>query len=104
MRGRLMRSAIIRLTTLFIVCLLLASPVLVQAQAAPSNLVGWAVLPAGTLADGPQAGQKLGGRTLNGIKTPFGSQPVGNIVAIVPGDFANSWLVLSDSNFDKAQN
>lgn len=99
-----MRSAIIRLTTPFIVCVLLASTVLVQAQAAPSTLIGWAALPAGTLADGPQAGQKLKGPTTNGLKTPFGSQPVGNIVSIIPGDFANSWLVLSDSNFDNANN
>src|SRR5437868_15363521 len=104
MRGRLMRSAVIRLTTSLIVCLLLITPVFVQAQAAPSKLVGVAVLPASTLADGPQAGQKLGGRTVNGLKTPFASQPVGNIESIVPVVLANYRLALTDSLLGNSYN
>src|SRR5215813_13586325 len=101
MRGRLMRTALIRILATVVGCLLLVSPVF--AQAAQSKLVAVAALPASTLADGPQAGQKLGSKVINGLKVPFASQPVGNIVAIVPGDYANSWLVLSDSTFDNVQ-
>ncbi len=99
-----MRTVLIRLTIPIVVCLLLAMPMFAQAQAAQANLVAWAALPAQTLADGSSAGQKLGAKTTNGLKIPFASQPVGSITAILPGDYANSWLVLSNSSFGSPQN
>src|SRR5258708_2776481 len=76
------------------------SPALAQGQQA--TLVGRAVLPAGILADGPKAGLAWN-KPINGIKLPFDSQPVSNVSAILPGDYANAWLALSDSQFDNPQ-
>src|SRR5258708_34895529 len=104
MRGTLMRTVLIRLTIPIVVCLLLAMPMFAQAQAAQANLVAWAALPAQTLADGSSAGQKLGAKTTNGLKIPFASQPVGNVTAILPGDYANSCLLLSNSRFSRPRN
>jgi hypothetical protein len=98
-----MRTVLTRLSIIVTICLLLALPMFVQAQAGQAVLVGRAVLPAGTLADGPRSGQKLGTKVINGLKVPFASQPVGNITAILPGNYGGSWLVLSDSVFNNAQ-
>jgi hypothetical protein len=91
-----------------VLCLALSVPMFAPAampvsaaQAAPPTLVGRAVLPADTLADGPKAGSALASRkTINGIKVPFDSQPVSNISAILPGDYPNTWLALSNGTFD----
>jgi hypothetical protein len=87
--------------------LALALPALTSsAQGRPSTLVGRAVLPADTLADGPRAGQALapqGETTINGMKLPFDSQPVGSVSAILPGEYS-TWLLLSDGVFDTRQN
>src|SRR5258708_34090437 len=75
----------------------LTSPALGQGQQA--TVSGRGVLPAGILADGPKAGLAWN-KPINGIKLPFDSQPVSNVSAILPGDYANAWLALSDSQFD----
>lgn len=99
-----MRTVLSRLTTIVIVSLLLVLPTFVQAQAGQAVLVGRAILPAGTLADGPRSGQKLGSKTIGGIKVPFASQPVGSVTAILPGNYGGAWYVLSDGVFNSVQN
>src|SRR5438552_17700755 len=80
------RAARVSLCIFGLIAFMLTSPVRAQGQQA--TLVGRALLPADTLADADR---------------PFSSQPVGNISAILPGDYANAWLALTDSQFDKAQ-
>lgn len=76
-----------------------------RADGDQAQLVGRAVLPANTLTDGEPAGRALGsGATLNGIKIPFDSQPVGTISAILPGEYPGTWLVLFDGRFDTTAN
>ncbi len=84
--------------------LLLALPTVILAQAPQVTLVGRAVLPANTLADGPKSGLALGKKAINGIRVPFDSQPVGSISAIIPGDYSGTWLALSNGIYDKKQN
>ncbi|MCC7448807.1 MAG: esterase-like activity of phytase family protein [Anaerolineae bacterium] len=94
-----------RLIRLFILVIVLALPLPVVAQGAPAKLVGRAILPADTLATGPQAGQALAPRdTINGLKVPFDSQPVGSISAIAPSSYAGAWLALTNGVFDTRQN
>jgi hypothetical protein len=75
-----------------------------SAQGAQGSLAGRAILPAGTLADGPQAGRAFAGQTANALALPFGSQPVGSFTAVVPADYAGAWYALSESVFDSPQN
>jgi glycerophosphoryl diester phosphodiesterase len=83
---------------------LLAVPAHAQGRAA--TLVGRAILPAATLADGPKAGLKalVPSKVLNGVRVPFDSQPVGTVSGIIPGDYAGTWMFLSESTFDNKQN
>jgi len=77
----------------------------VDAQAARPALVARAVLPAETLADGPRAGQAFAQRkTVNSLKMPFDTQPVGSITGIVPGSYSGSWQALMDGVFDTPEN
>jgi hypothetical protein len=102
-----MRNArfLVRVALLLAVFSLLITPSLTHAQASPATLVGRAVLPADTLADGPAAAQALGGRkNVRGLKVPFDTQPVGNITAIAPADYAGAWLALTEGAFDSPQN
>jgi hypothetical protein len=89
-----------------IICLLavaLASPI--AAQSSPATLVGRALWPAGTLADGPKSGLALSSqKVINNIKVPFDSQPVGNINAILPTAYADIWLALTGGTYDSRQN
>jgi len=97
-----MRPRLIRLLML-VILLMLPMPVL--AQGTPAKLVGRAILPADTLATGPKAGQALASRgTINGLKVPFDSQPVGSISAIAPSSYAGAWLALTNGVFDTRQN
>jgi hypothetical protein len=94
-----------RLIRLLILAMLLALPMPVVAQGSPAKLVGRAILPADTLATGPKAGEALASRgTINGLKVPFDSQPVGNISAIAPSSYAGAWLALANGVFDTRQN
>ncbi len=88
-----------------IICVLsLALQGSVMAQAGQPTLVGRAVLPAETQADGPKAGVALAARkTINGIQVPFGNQPVGNISAVAPTGYPNIWLGLSGGAFDSRE-
>jgi hypothetical protein len=89
---------------LCLVCLALACPVVAGAQNKSATLVGRAILPAETLADGPKAGQSLPKKgTVNGILIPFDSQPVGSVTAMLPGDYENTWVLLTGGLFDTRQ-
>jgi len=78
-------------------------PRFANAQGA-ATLVGRAVLPADTLADGPASGQAFAGKNaIRGVKVPFDTQPVGSITAVVPGDYQGAWLALAEGIFDKPQ-
>jgi glycerophosphoryl diester phosphodiesterase len=93
---------------LFAVALLalLLPPFHTDAQANQATLVGRAVLPAAYLTDGPAAGFAIApnGAIVNGVKVPFDSQPVGAISAIVPGQYAGTWIAISSGQFDKPEN
>ncbi|MCS7071105.1 MAG: esterase-like activity of phytase family protein [Anaerolinea sp.] len=64
------------------------------------TLIGFAVLPADTFAEGPASGAALDpagnyfGRTV-----PFDSQPVQGFSAILPAATEGNWLVMSDNGF-----
>ncbi len=69
-----------------------------MAQDGTAQLVGRAVMPANTQVDGQPAGAALAaGALINGVKFPFDSQPVGTISAVLPGEYPNTWLLLSDA-------
>jgi hypothetical protein len=88
-----------------LLCLVLAAPAAAGAQGSAAALVGRAVLPAETLADGPKAGQSLPKTgSVNGIHVPFDSQPVGSIAAMLPGEYENTWVLLTSGVFDSRQN
>src|SRR5258708_21595496 len=98
-------SRLARASMVILVCALVALPGSIGAQAAPGTLVGRALLAAATLADGPRAGQAFASRkTINGVKVPFDSQPVGGVVDISPGPYGGAFYVLSNSTFDTAAN
>ena len=65
-----------------------------------AQLVGYAVLPAGTVTDGGPAGQALSSAgVVNGLSMPFASQPVGSVTGVVAGDYPGVWLVLTSGTF-----
>jgi len=98
-------SYVARASLVILVCALVALPGAIGAQVAPGTLVGRALLAAATLADGPRAGQSFASRkTINGVKVPFDSQPVGGFVDMSPGPYAGAFWVLSNSTFDTAAN
>lgn len=98
-------SRVVRIIVLNLVCLMLAVPFVTGAQGRPAALVGRAILPAETLADGPKAGQSIPKKgSVNGIRVPFDSQPVGSVTAMLPGDYENTWVLLTGGVFDSRQN
>jgi len=74
------------------------------AQTPKVQLVGRAVLRADSLSDGQPAGAKLASSasTINGVKVPFDSQPIGTIADILPGTYPGTWLALISGQFDTA--
>jgi hypothetical protein len=96
--------------TRHLVCAVMCLAVIVMtspaaAQNRQPTLIGRALLPAGTLADGPKSGLALASqKVINGVKVPFDSQPVGNINAILPTAHADIWLALVGGTFDSPQN
>jgi hypothetical protein len=74
------------------------------AQNSGSVLVGRALLPADTQADGPGAGSALANQgEINGIRVPFDFQPVGTITGIAPSDSQNVWYALTRSQFETSE-
>ena len=70
---------------------------------AEDELVGRAVLPAATFADGPVSGQFLGSNLINGQKVPFKKQPVQGFSAVLDNK-DGTFLVMSDNGFGSLEN
>lgn len=92
-----MRSGRLPIRLLVFFTLLMMLPGAVSAQG-NAQLIGYAVLPAGTVTDGSPAGQALSG-TVNGLSLPFSSQPLGSVTGVVPGDYPGVWMVLVSGTF-----
>jgi hypothetical protein len=73
--------------------------------AAPEQpiLQGRAILPAATFAPGPPSGTAIGGPVINGIPTPFASQPVQGFSAILPAGPGSYW-VMEDNGYGAKAN
>jgi hypothetical protein len=69
----------------------------------PSILQGRAVLPAATFAPGPPSGTAIGGPVINGVPTPFASQPVQGFSAILPAGPGSYW-VMEDNGYGAKAN
>ena len=69
------------------------------------KLIGYAVLPADTFAEGPPSGAALANPT-NGRETPFPSQPVQGFsgVQFVPREGGQTLWFLSDNGFGSLGN
>lgn len=68
------------------------------------RLIGRAVLPVDTYADGPPAGGFFAGQTINGISFPLASQPVEGFSAIVDGRTPGEILAMPDNGFGNKAN
>ncbi len=74
-----------------------ASPALAQ-DAGRARLVGWAVLPADTFANGPASGARINPAEANGRTVPFPRHPVQGISSVLYAGADRYW-VLSDNGF-----
>jgi glycerophosphoryl diester phosphodiesterase len=75
-----------------------------QVVEANATLIGRAVLPAATFADGPTSGTRLGNAAINGVRVPFlNQQPVQGFSAVLAND-DGSFLVMSDNGFGRLEN
>jgi hypothetical protein len=78
-----------------------ASQTSVEANA---TLVGRAILPAKTFAEGPTSGTQIGKAAINGVSVPFvNQQPVQGFSAVLDNK-DGSFLVMSDNGFGKLEN
>jgi hypothetical protein len=73
-----------------------------SAASAPT-LDARAILPAATFAPGPVSGTAIGGPTINGIPTPFASQPVQGFSAILPAEPGSYWI-MEDNGYGAKSN
>lgn len=73
------------------------------AAPAPATLIGRAVLPAATFADGPSSGAQLGAQPIHGQQAPFASQPVQGFSALLAND-DGTYLALADNGYGKLEN
>jgi len=62
-----------------------------------------AILPAATFAPGPVSGTAIGGPVINGIPTPFASQPVQGFSAILKAEPGSYW-VMPDNGYGAKAN
>jgi len=65
------------------------------------TLVGRAVLPFDTFADGPPAGNFFAGTVVNGVTFPLPSQPVQGFSALIAGRRRGEYLAMPDNGFGK---
>ena len=70
---------------------------------AEPTLEGRAILPAATFAPGPVSGTAIGGPAINGIPTPFASQPVQGFSAILKAEPGSYW-VMPDNGYGAKAN
>jgi hypothetical protein len=73
-----------------------------SATAGAATFEGRAILPAATFAPGPVSGTAIGGPLINGIPTPFASQPVQGFSAILPAEPGSYWVMLDNGYGAKA--
>lgn len=67
------------------------------------TLLGRAVLPAATFAEGPASGRELGSAAVNGQTPPFASQPVQGFSAVLRND-DGSFLAMPDNGYGALEN
>lgn len=93
------------LPTFKVVCTALPFALLCQLEThASDTLIGRAVLPAATFAEGPTSGQQIGTGSINGQPVPFlNKQPVQGFSA-VHNNGDGSFLVMSDNGFGSLEN
>ncbi len=77
---------------------LLAFPTCLSAQSPNVELIGYAMLPADTFAEGPASGQ-FGADGVKSEKPRFASQPVQGFSAVQFGDVPGTFWMLSDNGF-----
>ena len=68
------------------------------------TLVGRAVLPFDTLAEGPPAGAFVVPSTQNGVTFPLPSQPVEGFSGIIDGQRPGEYLAMADNGFGSKAN
>jgi len=74
-----------------------------QDEFVPPQLIGRAVLPAQTYADGPPSGAALGTAPINGVTPPFGGQPVQGFSAVLDAGGGEYWA-MPDNGFGAKAN
>lgn len=80
--------------------LALAATLSAPALATSNTLVGWAVMPAATLSDGPTSGQFASANPYGTNVPPYANlQPVQGFSAVLPGADDDSFLVMTDNGF-----
>ncbi|ODT80399.1 MAG: hypothetical protein ABS69_06395 [Nitrosomonadales bacterium SCN 54-20] len=82
----------------------LATTLAMPALAAGNTLIGWAMLPAATFADGPTSGQFASANPHGTNIPPYTDlQPVQGLSAVLTGPEKDTFLVMTDNGFSPAQ-
>jgi glycerophosphoryl diester phosphodiesterase len=82
----------------------LALGVLAATELAAAELVGRAVLPAASFAEGPTSGQQLGAGPINGQAVPFvNKQPIQGFSAVLRNRDGSYWA-MADNGFGRLEN
>ena len=83
----------------------LAATLATPGFAAGNKLVGWAMLPAATFADGPTSGQFASANPYGTDIPPYADlQPVQGFSAVLAGPEKDTFLVMSDNGFGAQTN
>ncbi len=83
----------------------LAAALAMPVSAAGNTLIGWAVLPAATFADGPTSGQFASPNPYGTNIPPYADlQPVQGFSAVLPGPEHDTFLVMTDNGFGAQTN
>ena len=108
-RSVIKRSTVVLAATALLGAAFAASPAATSSgsnSSQPPKLVGRAVLPAATLAEGPPSGAFVipGPGTVRGITFPLPSQPVEGFSSIVSGRHRGEYLAMPDNGFGSKTN
>ena len=108
-RSVIKRSTAVLAATVLLGAAFAASPAATSSgsnSSQPPKLVGRAVLPAATLAEGPPSGAFVipGPGTVRGITFPLPSQPVEGFSSIVSGRHRGEYLAMPDNGFGSKTN
>lgn len=88
------------LTTILLGLLIAASPT--YGAEPPGRLLGRAVLPADTSANGPPSGAALGSNPINGVTPPFARQPVQGFSGILAAG-RGEWRAIPDNGYGRKE-